>query len=274
MKNLFDLTDRFAIVTGGAGLLGSNHAQALLEKNCNVEIWDIDTMSLEKTFERLTSMNLPGNLSKRIVNITEKNQVQKALQAVITENENLQILINNAALNPKLQFFAEDSSTNFENYPISTWENELAVGLIGSIICCQVIGGYMAKQKKGVILNIASDLSIIAPDQRIYEVPGVSPELQFKKPASYSVIKAGLVGLTKYLATYWAESGVRINALSPGGVFENHSPDFVKKLTNLIPMGRMATESEYHGAVQFLCSDASIYMTGQNIVIDGGRSVW
>jgi NAD(P)-dependent dehydrogenase (short-subunit alcohol dehydrogenase family) len=274
LKNLFDLNNRFAIVTGGAGLLGSHHAQALMENNCNVEIWDIDAVLLDKTFERLKDMNLPGNLSKRIVNITRKEEVQGALQSIIVEKKVVQILINNAALNPKPQTLAEGPPTNFENYPMSRWEDELAVGLTGSIICCQVIGSYMAKQKNGVILNIASDLSVIAPDQRIYEVSGVPPELQFKKPVSYSVIKAGLVGLTKYLATYWAESGVRINALSPGGVFENHSPDFVKKLTNLIPMGRMATESEYYGAVQFLCSDASSYMTGQNIVMDGGRSIW
>ena len=130
----------------------------------------------------------------------------------------------------------------------------------------------MAKQGNGVILNIASDLSIIAPDQRIYNYD--SKELQNVKPITYSVIKSGLIGMTKYLATYWNESNVRVNALSPGGVYENQNSEFVDRLTKLIPLGRMASPDEYKSAIQFLCSDASSYMTGQNLVIDGGRSVW
>ena len=132
----------------------------------------------------------------------------------------------------------------------------------------------MAKRRKGIILNIASDLSVIAPDQRLYKVASLEPELQPVKPVTYSVIKAGLVGLTKYLATYWNEDGIRVNSLSPGGIYDGQPEEFVKKLSSLIPMGRMANRDEYQSAVQFLCSNASSYMTGQNIVIDGGRSVW
>jgi NAD(P)-dependent dehydrogenase (short-subunit alcohol dehydrogenase family) len=126
----------------------------------------------------------------------------------------------------------------------------------------------------GVVLNISSDLSVISPDQRLYAKPGLAWEAQPVKPVSYSVIKSGLIGLTRYIATYWAEQGVRCNALSPGGVFSNQDPEFISRLSQLIPMGRMANKSEYRCAVQFLCSGASGYMTGQNIVIDGGRSVW
>jgi NAD(P)-dependent dehydrogenase (short-subunit alcohol dehydrogenase family) len=142
------------------------------------------------------------------------------------------------------------------------------------MLCSQIFGQMMAKKGEGVILNIASDLSIFAPDQRLYKKDGLQPEQQPVKPVTYSVIKHGLIGLTKYLATYWADRGVRCNALSPGGVFNEQGEEFVKKLTNLIPMNRMASKDEYRGAVQFLCSDASAYMNGQNITMDGGRSVW
>lgn len=150
---------------------------------------------------------------------------------------------------------------------------QLDVGLKGAFICSKVFGSEMAKQGKGVIINIASDLSIIAPDQRIYKSDN-SIESQNVKPITYSVIKSGLIGMTKYLATYWSESNVRVNALSPGGVYENQNSEFVDRLTKLIPLGRMASPDEYKSAIQFLCSDASSYMTGQNLVIDGGRSVW
>ena len=133
----------------------------------------------------------------------------------------------------------------------------------------------MAKNKKGgVILNIASDLSVIAPDQRLYRRNGLDESAQEVKPVTYSVIKAGLIGLTRYLATYWADCGVRANALSPGGVFNDQGEDFVKRITSLIPLGRMANHDEYRSIIQFLCSDASSYLNGQNIVMDGGRSVW
>ena len=133
----------------------------------------------------------------------------------------------------------------------------------------------MAKDDKGgVILNIASDLSVFSPDQRLYRKKGLPDDLQPVKPVTYSVIKAGLVGLTRYLATYWAEQGVRANSLSPGGVFNGQSEEFVQRLSTLIPLGRMAQRDEYRAAVQFLCSDASSYMNGQNVVMDGGRSAW
>jgi NAD(P)-dependent dehydrogenase (short-subunit alcohol dehydrogenase family) len=142
------------------------------------------------------------------------------------------------------------------------------------MLVSRVFGGKMAERGSGVILNIASDLSVISPDQRLYMKKGLEQHEQPVKPISYSVIKTGLVGLTRYLATYWAESGVRVNALSPGGVFDGQSSSFVDELSQRIPMARMACPSEYRGCVQFLCSDASSYITGQNIVADGGRSVW
>ena len=182
-------------------------------------------------------------------------------------------MINNAALNPKVEG-AGLSATRFENYSLELWERELKVGLSGAFLCSQVFGAHMASQGGGVIVNIASDLGLIAPDQRIYRRPGLAPHEQPVKPVTYSVVKGGLVMLTKYLATYWADAGVRVNALVPGGVFAGQPEDFVERLTQLIPLGRMARRDEYRAALVFLCSDASSYMTGSNLVIDGGRTCW
>ena len=162
--------------------------------------------------------------------------------------------------------------SRFKKFPIYVWNQDLVVGLTGAFLCSQVIGSEMARRGKGVILNIASDLAIIAPDQRIYREPGLPEEQQPVKPVSYAVTKVALLGLTRYLATYWAEKGVRVNSISPGGVYVSQNEQSVKRLTNLIPMGRMASKDEYKGATVFLVSDASAYMTGFNVVMDGGRT--
>jgi NAD(P)-dependent dehydrogenase (short-subunit alcohol dehydrogenase family) len=185
------------------------------------------------------------------------------------------ILINNAAIDPKVQSEGLVETSRLETFALEQWNLQVNVGLTGAFLCSQVFGAAMARDGKGgVILNIASDLSVFSPDQRIYRKDGLPEDRQPVKPVTYSVVKAGLVGLTRYLATYWADRGVRANALSPGGIFNGQSEEFVRRLSGLIPLGRMAERSEYRGAVQFLCSDASAYLNGQNIVMDGGRSVW
>jgi len=199
--------------------------------------------------------------------------VQKAL---LDQEIEIDILVNNAAIDPKVKDDAGIIETSrLENFSREQWDLQLAVGLTGAFLCSQIFGTAMAKSGKGgVILNIASDLSVFAPDQRLYRKDGLSDDMQPVKPVTYSVIKAGLVGLTRYLATYWADHGIRSNALSPGGVFNGQGEEFVQRLSSLIPMGRMASRDEYRAAVQFLCSDASSYMNGQNVVMDGGRSVY
>ena len=198
------------------------------------------------------------------------------MDKVLTHFGQVDILINNAAGNPKVEESAGDKTewSRFENFPLQIWNQDIAVGLTGAFICSQVIGTKMASCRSGVILNILSDLALIAPDQRIYQQPGVSEEEQPTKPVSYSVVKGALLNLTRYLAAYWAEKNVRVNALSPGGVYNDQPDDFVQRLANLIPMGRMARVDEYKGAILFLVSDASSYMTGANLIVDGGRTAW
>jgi NAD(P)-dependent dehydrogenase (short-subunit alcohol dehydrogenase family) len=184
------------------------------------------------------------------------------------------ILVNNAAIDAKVQ--GEGSTleaSRFETFSRETWDAEIAVGLTGAFLCSRTFGAAMAARGRGVVLNIASDLSVIAPDQRLYRQDRLPEERQPVKPVTYSVIKTGLIGLTRYLAAYWADKGVRVNALSPGGVFDGQPEEFVQRLSALVPLGRMARRDEYRAAVQFLCSPASSYMTGQNVVMDGGRSI-
>ena len=270
----FDLTNNWVVVTGAAGLLGKQHAIALLEVNANLVLLDKDKDGVRQVTNELRELGLSGELLNYEIDITNELKVQAIKNDLSTKKISVNVLINNAAINPKYEILVGDKKGSLvEDFNLLDWDSQLDVGLKGAFICSKVFGSEMAKQGKGVIINIASDLSIIAPDQRIYKSDN-STELQNVKPITYSVIKSGLIGLTKYLATYWSESNVRVNALSPGGVYENQNSEFVDRLTKLIPLGRMASPDEYKSAIQFLCSDASSYMTGQNLVIDGGRSVW
>ena len=271
----FDLHGKLAIITGAAGLLGLEHCRALLEAGANIVLWDIDQAALNSTKSILVKEFSDANILTQLVDVTNEEKVRFAFQEIRSTGNNVTILINNAAINPSYQSLTGSLfKSRLENFDLNDWNFQISVGLTGAFICSKIIGSRMAELKQGVILNIGSDLSIIAPDQRIYQLDNTRSDLQPVKPVTYSVIKHGLIGLTKYLATYWRLEGVRVNALSPGGVHENQSPDFISKLTNLIPMGRLAEKHEYKSAVQFLCSEASSYMTGQNLIIDGGRSIW
>ena len=277
VREAFDLTGRVAIITGGAGLLGAKHAEAIAEMGGIPVLLDLDgekagahAKEIAATFE-VQALGMTTD-------ITQPKAIADALSKTLETFKRVDILINNAANNPKAEetglSSAHWSRLRLENFPLDAWQQDLAVGLTGAFLCSQIIGSEMARRGKGVILNIASDLAVIAPDQRIYRQPSLTEEQQPVKPVSYSVVKAGLLGLTRYLATYWANKGVRVNAISPGGVYAGQDAGFVQRLSNLIPMGRMAHKDEYKAAVVFLCSDASSYMTGANPVIDGGRTCW
>lgn len=275
VHNLFDLSNKTAIITGGAGLLGRKHAEALMEFGANCVLVDIVEEKVLNVAQELTQ-KYHGKAIGLCKNIVRKVEVEDILALAIEQFGGVSILINNAANNPKYEDIngKTDLSKRFETFPIESWQDDLDVGLKGSFLCAQVIGSYFANQEEGVILNIASDLGIIAPDQRIYEKEGLRPSEQSAKPVTYSVVKSGLIGLTKYLATYWADKNVRCNALVPGGVYTGQDEEFLSKLTNLIPMKRMADKNEYKAAIVFLCSAASSYMTGASLIMEGGRTCW
>ena len=272
----FNLSGKTALITGAAGLLGIEHASALLESGAKVVLTDICEATLNSE-----SINLKQNFgSKKIItkvlDVTFPENLHAVAEELWAEGLRIDILVNNAAIDPKVKCDQGILETSrLEHFPLDQWDLQVAVGLTGAFLCSQVFGTAMANDGKGgVILNIASDLSVISPDQRLYRKEGISDEKQPVKPVTYSVVKAGLIGLTRYLATYWAEKNVRCNALSPGGVLNDQGEEFLLRLSSLIPLGRMASKDEYRSAIQFLCSDASRYMNGQNVVIDGGRSVW
>ena len=272
MKNLFDLTGRVAVITGGAGFMGPKHAEIIALYGGIPIIIDLPEQEPEKKAIEL-SKKIGKGIDGISANITKQQEVVSLYKKILKEYGKIDILINNAANNPKVTAKGLEQEFRFENLPFEIWQNDLAVTLTGSFLCCQVFGAEMARRKKGVILNVSSDLSVIAPDQRLYRKEGVPDHEQPAKPITYSVAKTGLIGLTRYLAAYWGDVGVRVNAISPGGVYNNQPEEFVQRLTNLIPMSRMADIDEWQGAILFLCSDASSYITGINIVIDGGRSI-
>jgi NAD(P)-dependent dehydrogenase (short-subunit alcohol dehydrogenase family) len=272
-NNLFDLTGRVAVITGGAGLLGEQHARAIASEGGIPVLVDVSGQGAAERAGRIsTEYRVPAWGCR--VDITRHDEIRDFLAQLLDRFGRLDILINNAANNPKVEDSAEVNFSRFEHFTLAQWEADLTVGLTGAFLCSQVLGSEMARRGRGVIVNIASDLALIAPDQRLYRQPALAPHMQPAKPVSYSVVKSGLLGLTRYLATYWSDRGVRANALCPGGVFNGQPEDFVVRLSQLVPLGRMAHIDEYRGAMLFLCSDASSYMTGAILAVDGGRTCW
>lgn len=273
VARLFDLTGKVAVITGGAGLLGQQHARAVAEAGGSPVLLDIKGDQAErwaKTLEEEFGVASAGLEA----DVTQPQGLRKALAKILQVHGRVDILVNNAAHNPKVEEMRASAWSRFEDFPLELWNDHLAVGLTGTFLASQIFGRQMAQNGGGVIVNIASTLGLVGPDQRIYIKPGLPAHEQPIKAASYSAIKGGILALTKYLATYWAGSGIRVNALSPGGVYDGQEEGFVKKYADRTPLGRMARKDEYKGALLFLCSEASSYMTGANLVVDGGWTAW
>lgn len=269
----FRIKEKAVIITGAAGLLGEMHAVAVLEAGGHPVLLDINNEKLNEVYTRLHEKYPDLKISFYAADITSKQEIL-LVREQLKENKVLVYgLINNASNNPTMND-NKASNGRFEEFSLDEWEKDLNIGLKGAFLCSQVFAEEMKSNGEGVIINIASDLALIAPDQRIYEKDGIEKNLQAKKPVTYSVVKAGLVGLTKYLATYYAEFGIRANAVAFGGVSNHQDSKFVKKLTQLIPLGRMAERDEYICSIIYMLSEGSSYMTGTVVTVDGGRTCW
>jgi NAD(P)-dependent dehydrogenase (short-subunit alcohol dehydrogenase family) len=265
---IFSLKNKVAVVTGALGLIGKNHCFALAEAGADVVVCDLDNSQCISFAESLPH---PGFGIE--ADITKKNSVEKLRDKVLNNFGKIDILVNNAAINDMFENpLAAAEQSKFENYPLEMWQKSLDVNVTGMFLCSQILGTKMAEQKSGSIINIASTYGIVAPDQSLYKNP--QGEQSFYKSAAYPVTKGAVISFTRFLAAYWGNKGVRVNTLSPGGVENSQEDFFIKNYSNKTPLKRMAKPTDYKGALIFLASDASNYMTGANLVVDGGWTAW
>jgi 2-deoxy-D-gluconate 3-dehydrogenase len=271
MGDPFDLTGRVALVTGAAGLLGRGFARTLAEAGAFVVAADLDGEAAERLAAELREAGYQALAAS--ADVTNEADVARMLAAAVESGGRLDVLVNSAAWDPKFDpdNAGSQASNAFEDYPLDLWNRALEINLTGTFLVCREAARIMKAQGKGSIVNICSTYGLVGPDQRIYEREGEPPRY---KPVFYTVTKAGILGLTKYIATYYAGTEVRCNALTPGGVFNNHDEAFLKAYSYRAVMGRMAEPHEMNGALLFLASDASSYMTGGNLVVDGGWTAW
>lgn len=272
MMHIFDrfkLTGRVAVVTGGAGLLGRGFCRTLAQAGASVLVADQNKMEAEKVAAEILK---EGQAAAVEVDVTQPDSVHAMVAAAKEAFGRLDVLVCSAALDPKFDpHLGENYDQGFENFPLENWRRALDVNLTGAFLCAQAAAPLMLEQGGGVMVLIGSIYGLVGPDQRIYQGLGKSPQY---KPAYYSASKAGLLGFTRYLAAYYAGRGIRVNALSPGGIFNDHDEAFLKEYSARTMLGRMADKEEMNAALLFLASDASSYMTGANLVVDAGWTAW
>jgi NAD(P)-dependent dehydrogenase (short-subunit alcohol dehydrogenase family) len=265
----FDLNGKVAIVTGGCGLLGKEFSKALISAGANVIIGDIDQNQLTKTKDLIYKQFNHSNISSMLLDITNEESIENFVSDIEKEYGKIDILVNSAAIDPKFEKGSKLSEfTRFENFPLTAWNESININLTGTFQITQAVCAIMNNAGKGSIINIGSNYGIVGPDQRIYKQK--NEKNQSYKPIVYSVCKAALIGFTKYLATYYAGSEIRVNMLTPAGVLNNHDEEFIEKYSANTILGRMSEKNEYWGSIIYLASDASSYMTGSNLIVDGG----
>jgi NAD(P)-dependent dehydrogenase (short-subunit alcohol dehydrogenase family) len=271
MTNIFEkftLAGKVALVTGGAGLLGKEFCRTLAEAGAMVYLAD-QTPDLVNHSVNLQKME---NIHGIVIDVTNLKSCQQCVDKIVTASGSLDILVNSAALDPKFDSsHAQPYNDAFEDYPLQLWRDGLEVNLTGTFLVSQAVSRQMVKQGSGSIINLCSTYGLVGPDQRVYEKIG---HTKTYKPVFYSVTKAGILGFTRYLAAYYAGTSIRVNALTPGGVENGHEEQFVKNYSARTILGRMADKEEMNGALLFLASDASSYMTGANLIVDGGWTAW
>jgi len=275
VKQELTLAGKNVVITGGAGFLGSYFAMGVSEMGGVPILVDMNQQNTDEATNFLTDKG--HSAFGYSLDICNQNQVKDTFSSIVSNHSHIDCLINGAAFAMKnLQNGGDEYFAPFEDYLLSNWQMSINVNLTGTFLITQIVGRHMKKAQRGSIINIASDVAIISPDHRIYEadVRMNYDGVDFNTPAAYSVSKAGILAFTRYLATYWARDGIRVNSISPAGVFRNQDSKFVEILSSRIPLGRMANPEELKGPIVFLCSDASSYITGTNLVVDGGRTIW
>jgi len=274
LEELFRLDNKIIVITGATGLIGRKHAEAIACYGGTPILLDLSQDAVNN-FSTELNQKYKVNSVGFAIDITDEKMVEDNANFLVEHFGKIDGLVNNAANNPKVEDSKKVNFSRLEHFPLNIWNEDIAVGLTGSFLCAKHYGYQIAQNSNGgSIVNISSDLGLIAPDQRLYAKDGVDDDNQSVKPITYSVVKTGLIGLTRYLSTYWAEKNVRCNAICPGGV-ENGQPEgFLKEVNAKIPMGRMANADEYQGTLLWMLSDASSYLNGAIVPVDGGRTAW
>ena len=274
LNQLFRIDGQVVVITGATGLLGRKHAEVVAAYGGIPVLLDLNQANIDAFASELEEKyNVPA--TGMVVDITNETSIEENCALLIKKFGAISGLINNAANNPKVEDSDGKNFSRLENFPLDIWNQDIAVGLTGAFLCAKHYGNAIAENPAGgSIINISSDLGLIAPDQRLYMKEGLAADQQAVKPVTYSVVKTALLGLTRYLATYWADKNVRCNALCPGGIENGQDSAFLAELHSRIPMGRMANADEYQGVIIFMLSQASVYLNGAVIPVDGGRTAW